>query len=183
MEQSGRAGAVHMTAEAAAQLHREGPGGTPRPPLHLTEIKSKGTMLTAWCAITYIYNCIYIVRRTVLRFTSATHQALCIIPRTRTRAYTHAVRRIIGARTTSASHSRGGHPHRLSGRYCGPFLCSEYLFVRLEAFGEPTAALCCLCCIGRYTDRQTDRQKGGPCRRCHCSRVTVAGSWSPSHGR
>ena len=48
MEQSGRPGAVHMTAESAAQLHREGTAGAPRPPLHPTEIKSKGTMLTAW---------------------------------------------------------------------------------------------------------------------------------------
>ncbi len=37
-----------MTAEAAAQLHREGGGVGPGPPLHLTEIKSKGAMLTAW---------------------------------------------------------------------------------------------------------------------------------------
>jgi hypothetical protein len=49
MEQSGRPGYVHMTAAAAAQLHREGPGAAGRPPLHPTEIKSKGTMLTAWC--------------------------------------------------------------------------------------------------------------------------------------
>ena len=49
-----------MTAEAAAQLHREGPGGTPRPPLHPTEIKSKGTMLTAWCANMFMFLwCIY----------------------------------------------------------------------------------------------------------------------------
>ena len=48
MEQSGRPGLVHMTAEAATQLHREGPEETPLPPFHLTEIKSKGTMLTAW---------------------------------------------------------------------------------------------------------------------------------------
>ncbi len=48
MEQTGRPGYVHMTAKAALQLHSEGPAGAPRPPLHVTNVKSKGAMLTAW---------------------------------------------------------------------------------------------------------------------------------------
>ena len=58
MEQSGRPGAVHMTAESAAQLHREGTAGAPRPPLHPTEIKSKGTLLTAWCVCVCVCMCV-----------------------------------------------------------------------------------------------------------------------------
>jgi hypothetical protein len=48
MEQTGRPGHVHMTAKAALQLHSEGLAGAPRPPLHVTNVKSKGAMLTAW---------------------------------------------------------------------------------------------------------------------------------------
>ena len=48
MEQCGHPGLVHMTAEAAAQLYKEGVQGAVPPPLHLTSVKSKGTMLTAW---------------------------------------------------------------------------------------------------------------------------------------
>ena len=49
MEQSGRPGLVHMTAAAAALLHgEEGGGDGERPPLHLTDIKGKGPVLTAW---------------------------------------------------------------------------------------------------------------------------------------
>ena len=48
MEQCGYPGLVHMTAEAAAQLYKEGPPASVPPPLHLTNIKSKGSVLTAW---------------------------------------------------------------------------------------------------------------------------------------
>ena len=59
MEQFGSPGLVHMTADAALRLHRERVGDAvasfdaidsfPTPPLHLTHIKSKGDVLTAWC--------------------------------------------------------------------------------------------------------------------------------------
>ncbi len=48
MEQTGRPGHVHMTANAALQFHNEGAVSAPRPPLHVTSVKSKGAMLTAW---------------------------------------------------------------------------------------------------------------------------------------
>ena len=50
MEQSGSPGVVHMTADSALRLHKEGPPAAPPPPLHLTTIKSKGAVFTAWCA-------------------------------------------------------------------------------------------------------------------------------------
>ena len=58
MEQFGSPGLVHMTADAALRLHRECAGHSAAgseiqapPPLHLTHIKSKGDVLTAWCVL------------------------------------------------------------------------------------------------------------------------------------
>ena len=47
MEQSGFPGLVHLTADAAELLSKEMGAGPP--PLHMTKIKSKGAVPTAWC--------------------------------------------------------------------------------------------------------------------------------------
>ena len=46
MEQSGYPGLVHLTEDAAERLCAE--TSAPPPPLHMTKIKSKGAVLTAW---------------------------------------------------------------------------------------------------------------------------------------
>ena len=50
MEQSGKPGLVHMTSAAATLFFKEEGKEDMSPPLHLTKIKSKGSILTAWYA-------------------------------------------------------------------------------------------------------------------------------------
>ena len=80
---------VHMTADSALRLHKEGPPAAPPPPLHLTTIKSKGAVFTAWCA-----------------FARATALA---------RTHPHLPCTTQKPQTQTAGHAAGRHPSRAAG--------------------------------------------------------------------